>query len=114
MIRIDAEIPQRYLSTELFRVADLFEPYGDSNPPLTFLTRGLVVLEMDLVGRKGADHLRLLLGSSRNKWPAIWWNAADRAETQIKLDDRVDVVYRLSRSEWRGNLKLQLTVIDVA
>jgi single-stranded-DNA-specific exonuclease len=112
VLRIDAEIPHRYLTPALFRVAETFEPYGEGNPPLTFLTKELLVLDIQFVGKRGADHLKLLLGCGEHKWPAIWWNAADRAETQIKLDDRIDVVYRLSRSEWRGNSRLQLTVID--
>jgi single-stranded-DNA-specific exonuclease len=110
---IDAEIPVRMLDPDLYGVSALFEPFGESNPPLTFVTRGMRVLSYEAVGKKGAVHLKLLLGCGQRKWPAIWWNAADRAGRDFQLDDNVDVAYRLSRSEWRGHESLQLTVLDV-
>ena len=35
---IDAEIPLTFLSPDLQKTVDLFEPYGEGNPPLVFLT----------------------------------------------------------------------------
>ena len=113
VIRIDAEIPHRYLTPELFRVAERFEPYGEANPPLAFLTRGLRVVQCEAVGRKRASHVRLLLASEQHKWPAIWWEAADRLGKELVPDAVLDVVYRLARNEWRGHQRLQLNVLDV-
>ncbi len=113
VVRVDAEIPHRYLTPELFRVAERFEPYGEANPPLVFLTRRLRVVQCEAVGRKGASHARLLLASDQHKWPAIWWEAADRLGKELVPDALLDVVYRLSRNEWRGHQRLQLTILDV-
>ena len=113
VIQVDAEIPHRYLTPELFRVAERFEPYGEANPPLVFLTRGLRVVQCEAVGRKGASHVRLLLASDQHKWPAIWWEAADRIGKELVPEAVLDVVYRLSRNEWRGHQRLQLTILDV-
>jgi single-stranded-DNA-specific exonuclease len=113
VIRVDAEIPHRYLTPELFQVAERFEPYGEGNPPLVFLTKGLRIVQCEAVGKKGASHVRLLLASEQHKWPAIWWDAADRLGKELVADASLDVVYRLSRNEWRGRQRLQLTILDV-
>ena len=77
------------------------------------MTRGMKVLSYDAVGKKKAVHLKLLLGCGQHKWPAIWWNNAERAGRDFVVDDQIDVAYRLSRSEWRGQQNLQLTILDI-
>ena len=37
---IDANIPPSYLNPELFKLIDLFEPYGNENPELILKTEG--------------------------------------------------------------------------
>jgi single-stranded-DNA-specific exonuclease len=65
------------------------------------------------VGKRGITHARMLLATEQHKWPAIWWEAGERLGKEIVPDALIDVVYRLSRNEWRGHQRLQLSVLDV-
>lgn len=112
-IFIDAEIPISYLTPELQKVVDLFEPFGEGNPPLSFLTRRMRILQCDLIGRKELVHLKMLLEAGPLKWPAVYWNGGPRLETDFRVGDTVDVVYRLGRNSYGGTESIQLTVVDI-
>jgi single-stranded-DNA-specific exonuclease len=113
LLRIDAEVPPAYLNPELIRVVELFEPFGEASPPVTLLTRGARIESLEIVGRKEAAHVRLLLAADRYKWPAVYWNAAERAGKEFAPGDTVDVVYRLGRNYFQNTESLQLTVLDL-
>jgi single-stranded-DNA-specific exonuclease len=112
-ITIDAEIPIALLSPDLQKTVDLLEPYGEGNPPLAFLTRGMRVAHCELIGRKDLSHLKLLLEAGATKWPAVFWNAAARFPGEFTIGDTVDVVYRLGRNSYGGGENLQLTILDI-
>lgn len=113
LITIDAEIPVEYLSEKLHAVVELFEPYGEGNPPLAFLTRRMKIVSADLIGRKEQNHVKMLLEAGKLKWPAVFWNAAPRLSVDFKIGDTVDVVYRFGKNTYGGSETPQLTVIDV-
>jgi single-stranded-DNA-specific exonuclease len=110
---IDAEIPISHLSPDLQKTVDLLEPFGEGNPPLLFLTRGMRVAHCELIGRKDLSHLKLLLEAGAVKWPAVFWNAAARFPAEFSIGDTVDVVYRLGRNSYGGGENLQLTIVDL-
>ena len=112
-LAIDAEIPLTYLSPDLIRVVDLFEPFGEGNPPLSFLSRGLKVAHCELIGRRELNHLKLLFDAGKTKWPAVYWNAASKFPGEFTVGDTVDIVYRLSRNSYGGGENLQLIVLDL-
>lgn len=112
-IQIDAEVPQEFLNPELIRVVELFEPYGEGFPPLTFLTRRLTIESLEIVGRRERAHAKLLLRAGRYRWPALYWNAADKVRKEFDLKDTVDVVYRLGRNYFQNTETLQLSVVDL-
>ncbi len=112
-IQIDAEIPLTHLAPELIKIVDLFEPFGEGNPPLAFLSRGLKVVHCELIGRRELNHLKLLLDSGKAKWPAVYWNAASRFPGEFTIGDSVDIVYRLSRNSYGGGENLQLIILDL-
>ncbi|NNM67930.1 MAG: single-stranded-DNA-specific exonuclease RecJ, partial [Spirochaetales bacterium] len=114
VLEIDAEVPLEYLKAELIQVVDLLEPYGEGNRPLIFVARGLLVLDLDLMGKSGAAHARLTLDAGAAKWPAIWWNALEFLERhEFGVGDRVDVAFNLGRNFYQGQESLQLTVLDL-
>jgi single-stranded-DNA-specific exonuclease len=110
---VDAEVPPAYLNPELIKVVELFEPYGEGCPPLVFLTRGAQVESVEVMGRRELAHLRLLLRAERFRWPAVYWNAAERAGRDFNVNDRVDVVFRLNRNYFLNTETLQLTILDL-
>jgi len=110
---IDAEIPISHLTPDLQKTVDLLEPFGEGNPPLLFLTRGMRVAHCELIGRRDLAHLKLLLEAGAVKWPAVFWNAAARFPGEFTIGDTVDVVYRLGRNSYGGGENLQLTIVDL-
>ena len=113
VLSIDAEVPTAYLTPDLAKVLDLFEPYGEGNPHLLFLTRGLKVAQCELIGRKDLSHLKLLFDAGKSRWPGVYWNAAARFPSEFAVGDAVDVVYRLERNTWGSSENLRLNVVDL-
>ncbi len=110
-VQIDAELPPAYLIPDILTLVDFFEPYGEGNPPILFLTRGLTVLDCRLFGRKQPFHLKLLLDTGSYRWPAVLWGGAARAE-ECGISRKIDVVYRLSRTYFQGSETAQMIVED--
>jgi single-stranded-DNA-specific exonuclease len=112
-ISVDAEVPPAYLNPELIKIVETFEPYGEGCPPLVFLTRGVRIERVEIVGRKDPAHVKMLLAADRYKWPAVYWNAAPRAGKDFDLNDTVDIVFRLNRNYFMNTETLQLTILDL-
>ena len=110
---VDAEIPPDYLTPEVWQTVDLFAPYGAGHPPLAFLMRGVPILQVDLVGKGQPAHAKLLLDAGGYRWPALYWNAADKVGTDFNAGDRVNIVFRLTRSRFAQVETLQLTILDL-
>lgn len=113
-IEVDAELPPEYLTPDLHNIVERLEPYGEENPPLIFLTRGLMIESLDLVGKGEQLHVKMLLNSGKYKWPAIFWRAGDRVNKDFGLGDRVEVVFRLGRNYFQYTETSQLTILDIA
>ena len=113
-ISIDAELPPDYLSPDILKLVDRFEPYGNENAPLTFMAKKLMVTEINFIGKPESKHLKLTVDSGRHKWPALYWQAADRVlNKEFGLEDRVDLVFNLSRDYYRGNETPQMMIADL-
>lgn len=112
-VLIDAEIPPAYLSPEIESTIDFFAPYGELNPPLSFLTQGVVVASIDFMGKKEQVHTRLLIKAGNFSWPAVFWNSAERVGRDFSVNDKVNIVYRIGKNSYQNKETLQLTILDV-
>jgi single-stranded-DNA-specific exonuclease len=112
-VRLDAELPNDYLTPDLLKLIDRFEPYGKENEPLVFMAKKLTVKEISIIGKE-AKHVKMILDTGKYKWPALYWQSADRvANKEFGLDDKVDIVFSLSRDYFRGNETPQIMVADL-
>ncbi|MFP4204853.1 MAG: single-stranded-DNA-specific exonuclease RecJ [Spirochaetaceae bacterium] len=111
-IRVDAELPLDYVTPELEQIVRRFSPFGQENPQLTFLVRGAVLEELTLMGRE-ETHCRLLLQTGKYRWPAVYWNAADRVNVDFSLHDEVDVLFELGWNFYQNRERVQLVVLDM-
>ncbi|MDR1948603.1 MAG: single-stranded-DNA-specific exonuclease RecJ, partial [Spirochaetaceae bacterium] len=82
-VAIDAELPHSYLNPDIFKLIDRFEPYGEENTPLTFMARGLKVLELSFMGKSDSRHVKLTLDAGKHKWPAVYWQAAEKVKREF-------------------------------
>jgi len=112
-LTIDAELPLSYLTQEILSLVDRFEPYGEGNEPLMFMARNMKITDMNLMGKSEAKHVRLTLDSGQYKWPAVYWQAAEKARRDFDLGDNVDLVFKISRNWFKGIETPQLIVSDL-
>lgn len=112
-IPVDAELPQDYLNPDIFKVVDLFEPYGKENAPLTFMAKKIKIQEINLMGKNGIKHVKLILDAGKYKWPALYWQAAEKVNEEFSLGDTVDLVFELSRNWYQGAGTPQMIVKDL-
>jgi single-stranded-DNA-specific exonuclease len=113
IIAVDAELPPSYLNPDIFKVIDRFEPFGAGNGQLVFMTRKVRVQEIQFMGKNGANHVKLTLDTGKNKWPAVYWNAAEKVKKDFDVNDLVDLVFRLNRNWYNGTETPQIMVIDL-
>jgi len=113
-IRVDAELPHSFLTPELFKIVDLFEPYGMENEPLAFLARKLTVKEINFIGKAESKHLKMMLDAGKYKWPALYWQAADRVlNHEFTVEDKVDIVFNVSRDWYKEMETPQIMITDL-
>jgi single-stranded-DNA-specific exonuclease len=112
-LKIDAELPLSYLNPEIFTLLDRFEPFGEGNEPITFLARSIKISEISLMGKPEAKHVKLTLDTQSHKWPAVYWQAADKVKRDFDLGDNVDVAFRITRNYFKGIESPQLIISDL-
>ncbi|MDR1468494.1 MAG: single-stranded-DNA-specific exonuclease RecJ [Spirochaetaceae bacterium] len=113
VITIDAELPPSYLKPDIFKIVDRFEPFGNENPDLVFLSRGLTLTDLAFMGKLEANHVKFTLDAGAHKWPCVYWQAADKAGREFSDGDRVDAVFNIARDYFGGKERHQLVIIDV-
>lgn len=111
-ISVDAELPPKYLTPELEGVVKRFAPFGQANPPLRFMARGLTVQDVRFMGKED-QHLRFLVNAGDYRWPAVYWNAAERYQRDFRQDERVDLLFELQKNFYQNRETPQLHVLDV-
>ncbi|MCK5197571.1 MAG: single-stranded-DNA-specific exonuclease RecJ, partial [Spirochaetales bacterium] len=112
-LEIDAELPLKYMTPDIISIVEIFEPYGEGNPPLVFLMRKVTLQNMEIIGRTEQQHVKMLVNTGSLKWPAIYWRAAELVDVEFSSGDTVDIVFRLGRNYYQNTEKLQLTVLDI-
>ena len=112
-LTVDAELPLSYLTQDIFGLIDRFEPYGEGNEPLSFITRNIKIADISLMGKPEAKHVKLTLDTGKNKWPAVYWQAAEKAKRDFDIGDNADLVFKVTRNNFKGNETPQLIVSDL-
>jgi single-stranded-DNA-specific exonuclease len=112
-VTVDAELPHSYLTPDILKVIDRFEPYGEGNEPLTFMSQKLKITELSFIGKTEAKHVKLTLDTGKHKWPAVYWQAAEKVKRDFDLYNTVDIVFRVVRNWYNGIDSPQLTITDL-
>jgi single-stranded-DNA-specific exonuclease len=110
---VDAELPPAYITTDIIKICDRFEPYGEENPPLLFMAKNLTVTDGIAIGKGEKQHLKLNIQAGKTRWPALFWNEGDRLHKEIEIGDRVDILFNVERNVFNGVENLQLVLKDI-
>jgi len=113
-IQIDAELPHEYLTPDILKLVDRFEPYGKENEQLVFMAKKLAVKEINFIGKPESKHVKMTLDAGKYKWPALYWQSAERViNKEFNVNDNVDIVFNLARDYFRGNETPQMMILDL-
>ena len=112
-VDVDAELPPPYLKPSVLDVIDRFEPYGEQNAPLTFMSQSLRITDAQILGKTERTHLKLTLDCGTHKWPAIFWGEGDRLHRDLDKGDVVDILYEIKRNLFNGMETPQLILKDI-
>ncbi len=107
VLKIDAEIPLEFVTEELWKKLQDFQPFGSGNAEPVFATRGVTIKDARLVGSTG-KHLKLRIGSLE----AIAFNFGS-LYGKLQPNAVVDIAYSIDRDTWNGNSRLQLKIKDI-
>ncbi|MBI2031321.1 MAG: single-stranded-DNA-specific exonuclease RecJ [Candidatus Levybacteria bacterium] len=110
---IDCEFDINYLNEEFYNVLQKLAPFGMGNSQPAFVSKNIIIEDMRLVGMDGR-HLKLNLKTqiSNLKIEGIGFGMGERSN-EIRIGDRIDLVYQIEKNEWNGNSKLQLKIKDL-
>ena len=104
---VDAEVDFAQLSLGLVRQMRLLGPFGVGNPEPVFQTRGVEVCERRNYNRASRFRLRHKEHTVR----AIAFGPPE--EFPARVNDHVDIAYRLREDEWQGTSAMELRLLDV-
>ena len=130
-LKIDCEIPLGIVGEGLYHEIQKLSPFGMGNPEPTFISRGVIIEDMRLVGAERKHikfvfscHPEFISGSrlvgipkqvrnDKRRIDAIAFGMGERS-TDFHIGDKVDVVYTVSEDSWNGSKRVQLKIKDIS
>ena len=109
---VDAELPAAYLSPDILSVVDAFEPFGEGNREIVFLSKALPVSDASLVGKSERRHLKITFDCGTYKFPALFWGEGERLGRDFNKGDTLDVLYSMNRNTFNGAVTPQMIITD--
>ena len=111
VILVDAELPESYMSSEIWRLRELFEPYGQENEALRFHVRRAKVEEVS-PNRNGGSYLRCTIRYNNEIWPAVFWDY-DKGSGEVKSGSMIEFIFSPEVNTYRGISRLQLNILSL-
>lgn len=111
-LKIDCELGIEFINQKLFDEMQNLAPFGYGNPEPVFLDREVTIENMRLVGKE-SKHLKIKIKSKNSNLGFDGIVFAYDKSLNLKIGDKVDIVYTISINEWNGNKKLELKIKDM-
>ncbi|MDR0666926.1 MAG: single-stranded-DNA-specific exonuclease RecJ [Campylobacteraceae bacterium] len=102
------EIEPEAIDFELLEILENYEPYGQKNPKPTFILRGVKIKIDKPIGKDGR-HKKLILQCDEKTMEALYYNFTQ----EIKSGDTVDILFSVSRNDFRGLVTPQLLIREI-
>jgi len=109
-IPIDVQIQFSQFTPAFLDYMSMLSPFGVGNPKPLFLTRGAEVIEEPK--KLNGKHSKFLLRQNAKIFEALGWGRGEWADA-VCAGDRIDVVYSLQHSQYRGEERLNLSIEDI-
>mgnify|MGYP000987324963 FL=1 len=107
ILKIDAELPLTSVNAQLIEELDRFLPYGQDNPEPKFVSFGVPIEEIMMMGQD-KKHIKFRVGG-------MWALAFSRAEElkDYKPGDMIDLVYTVCFNVFNGRREVQIKIVDM-
>jgi len=102
------EIDPSEIDFELLEILEKFEPYGQKNPKPNFILKDICVKINKKIG-KDKNHLKLILYDGVNTLESIFFNF----DKDAKVGEKVDILFTLSKNDYRGLVTPQLIIKEI-
>ena len=112
-IIVDAELPTEYINPDLLPLVEKFEPFGEENRDLVFVSKSLKIQDAKIMGKTEPYHLKITFDCGKYKFPAIFWKEGERLNRDFKIGDKVDVLYTIGKNIFNGSITPQMIIIDI-
>lgn len=111
-LKLEMEVFLEQLDFQLIDELAQLEPFGYGNPEPVFALRHVHLRNYRGVGKDGR-HLKLNVIGDEGDIDGIGFNMGSYLETEMKLEEAVDLAFRLERNHWNDQTRLQLVIEDL-
>jgi single-stranded-DNA-specific exonuclease len=107
-LRLDAELQPGELTLETLAQLQSLEPFGQGNPAVQVVLRGLQLLAPPQRLGAAQQHVKLRAGDGRAEYDILWWRAGEAPLPE----GRFDLACAPEINEYKGRCSLQLKLLD--
>jgi single-stranded-DNA-specific exonuclease len=111
-IDIDVSIGLAELDYTLTEEINRIGPFGQSNPPPLFCSRGVEVSGEPVVIGKNNGHIRMDVDDGSEIMEVVGFNFSYLID-RIDYGSKYDIVYTPIINNWKGNKRIQLKLVDI-
>jgi len=107
-LEIEKELGLDEVNDNLISEIEKFAPFGEDNPRPKFMSKNMQIRDIMKMGIEG-QHIKFRLDSG------LWAVAFGQAEElkDLKIGNKIDMVYYAERNEFNGRVEIQLKVVDI-
>ncbi|MEK7580001.1 MAG: single-stranded-DNA-specific exonuclease RecJ [Patescibacteria group bacterium] len=107
-IFIDAEVCLSDITWEIYEDIQKFAPFGRDNKYPLFLINNLEIGGLQWMGKQN-NHLRII---SKEGKRFIFFKGLANGGKDLRVGDKVNIIFQLSVNQWNGSQELQMKVVD--
>lgn len=111
ILRIDGEISLSEIDDRLYRLLNLFAPFGPQNMKPIFVSRNVEVVGTPRI--VGNNHLKFKVRQNMRIFEAIGFGMGNLLYRIAPGEPNLDMAYVLEKNEWEGNANFQLRIRDL-
>jgi len=106
-IVIEKELDLQEINEELIKDLERFAPFGEANPRPKFVSRNVQIRDIMNMGING-QHIKFRVNGL---WALAFGQASQWQD--LRIGDKVDMVYYAEINEFNGRSKVQLKIVDI-
>lgn len=128
-IKIDMELPFKYINYDIVNELKLLEPFGKGNPEVVFGAKNVLIKKLSIIG-KNKNVIRMELKQENNEYIGIIFsnfeiyyrylkNKFNSENIELKLDDiyengvKIDILFTPIINEYMNTNSIQLLIKDI-